>query len=345
MGKTALILVLGLTVSLGMLKHSLYQRPLEAIETVGSYYSKTTSKNVARSAVNNYLKKLYQNKNLRGTFIENDKYIDGCVDTVIISSSSATTTNGDIIAMSVVAHYGGQSSSIAVSLLGSAFEMPPLTAAMAYSGPNPQISLKGTPLIDGRNHDRNGNLSATCDDLPGIGVAGSSDSTDMVDNQIANKDKNKIKGLGSNPSVHVRETTDPATYKDLIVSSADFTLPAGVYSSVQYGTDTEPVVVYGEGNLKFAGNVTGYGILFIDGKLTLAGNFYWYGVVYVIGPHAEIFTKVGTARIIGGVVFGGDNKQAEMKGTSDVWYSCETINHVQDNTSSLVTFSMLSWYE
>ncbi len=345
MGKTALILVLGLSVSLGMLKYSLYRRPLEAVETVGSYYSKTTSKNIARSAMNNYLKKIYQNKNLRGTFIENNAYIEGSVDTVIISSSSATTTNGDTISMSVDAHYEGQSSSIEVALLGSAFEMPPLTAAMAYSGPNPQISLKGTPLIDGRNHDRNGNLSATCDDLPGISVANPSDSTDMVDNQIQNKYKNKIIGLGSNPSVHVRETTDPSTYKDLLIASADYSLPSGVYSSIQYGTDTEPVVVYGDGDIKFTGNVTGHGILFIDGTLTLAGNFYWYGVVYVVGAQAEIFTKVGTARIIGGVVFGGDNKQAEMKGTSDVWYSCETINHVQDNTSSLVSFSMLSWYE
>jgi hypothetical protein len=345
MGKTALILVLGLSISLQFLKNSLYQKPLEAVETVGSYYSKSTSKNVAHSAMNDYLMKLHQNKNLRGTFAERNKYLEGSVDTVRINSTSTSTTSGDTIVVSAVAHYGGQSSSIEVALLGTAFEIPPLTGAMAYAGPQPKLTLKGTPLIDGRNHDKNGNLSSTCDDLPGVAVAASADSSDMVDNQIKNKDKNKIKGLGSNPSVHVRETTDPSIYKDLLISSADFALPAGVYSSTQYGTDTDPVVVYGEGNLKFAGHVTGYGILFIDGTLTLAGNFTWYGVIYVIGPQPKIFTKVGTSRIIGGVVFGGSNKQAELKGTSDIWYSCETINHIQDNISSLLTFNMLSWYE
>ena len=133
---------------------------------------------------------------------------------------------------------------------------------------------------------------------------------------------------------------------DRVLSNpADYNLPAGVYSSVQYGTDTEPVVVYGEGDLKFSGNVTGYGILFIDGKLELSGNFHWYGVVYVIGPQATIFNKVGTARIIGGVVFGGNNKTAVMRGTSDIWYSCETIQHIENNTNSLQNFNMLSWYE
>jgi len=345
MGKTALILVLGLSVSLQFLKNSMYQKPLEAVETVGNYYSKTTSKNIAHSAMNDYLNKLYQNKNLRGTFPERNKYLEGSVDTVRINSTSTTTTNGDTIAVNVVAHYEGQNSSIEVTLLGSSLEIPPITAAMAYSGPNPQLSLMGTPVIDGRNHDRNGNLSASCDDLPGIAVATDTDSSDMVDNQIKKKYKNKVIGLGSNPSVHVRETTDPSTFSDVLISAADFTLPAGVYSSVQYGTDTNPVVVYGQGNLKFSGNVTGYGILLVDGKLTTAGNFHWYGVVYVIGPQPKIFTKVGTARIIGGVVFGGSNKQAEMKGTSDIWYSCETIKHIQDNTGSLLTFNMLSWYE
>jgi hypothetical protein len=346
MGKTALILILGLSVSLQFLKNSLYQKPLEAVETVGSYYSKSTSKNVAHSAMNDYLRKLYQNKNLRGTFTESNKYLEGSVDTVSISSSSATTTNGDSISVSVVAHYGGHSSRIEVTVLGSSFTIPPITSALAYTGDNSEIDVNGAFIIDGRNHDIDGNLSNSCVNLPGVAVKTGTDSVDIEDNQLKKKDKKRIKGIGPDPSIHVRETVDPSTYSSFIESVADCTLQTGTYAGkITFGNEGSPVIVYGSGDIHFSGRVAGYGIILVDGTIRLTGNFDWYGLMAIIGSDEVLFNSTGVSRVVGGVVLGGTNKSSRIRGNADLLYSCEAISNMQMNTSGLLNFNMLSWYE
>jgi len=345
MGKVALIMVLGLIVIISFFNNVIKDRSLEGITNVSGYYSSVTAKNIARSAMENYLKKLYKNKNLRGTFTEQDTYIDGGVDTLTIQADSSTTSMGDTIRVSVVAHYGGQSSSIETTLLGTSFNIPPVIAAIAFPGPNPTVDLNGSPLIDGSNHDENGDPSASCDSLPGVAVASGSDSANMVNELIADGDEGHVIGLGSDPSVHVRETPEPSTYVDPIIGNADFYLPEGTYTSTEYGTEADPVILYGKGALKFSGGVVGHGVLIIDGSLTLSGNFFWYGLVIVIGSEPEVFNSVGTNRIIGGVILGNSDKEARMRGNALVQYSCETLENVRTNTDGLVTFNMLSWYE
>jgi len=345
MGRAALIVVLGLTITLTILRNVLYQRPLEAVANTSNYYSHVMAKNVAHSAINNYLKKLYNNKSLRGVFPEEDMYVDDCTDTVRITSNSSTTSVGDTVLVTAVAHYGNVSKTIEVMLLGTTLTIPPITAAVAFPGPNPVLDLNGNPLIDGNNHDFNGNPSSSCPNLPGVAVASPTDSTNMTNSLLDGNDEDHVIGLGADPSVHVRETPDPSTYLDPLIASSNYYLPAGTYSTIELGTQSNPVIVHGTGNLKFTGGVVGHGILIVDGTLTLSGNFFWYGMVYVIGPNPEIFNSVGTNRIIGGVVLGGSDKTARLRGTADIQYSCETIQNVLANTSNLLTFNMLSWFE
>ena len=345
MGKAAIIMVLGLTIIIGFFNSVIRDRSFEGVANMSGYYSSVTAKNVARSAMENYLKKLYQNRDLRGTFAEQDAYIEGGVDTLTIQADSSTTSNGDTVKVSVVAHYGGKRSTIEATLLGTTFSIPPVTAAIAFPGPNPDLDLGGSPLIDGSNHDENGNPSSSCDSLPGVAVASGSDSANMVNELIADGEEDHVIGLGADPSVHVRETPDPSTYVEPLISNADHYLPSGTYTSTEYGTEADPVILYGKGDLKFSGGIIGHGVLIIDGTLTLSGNFFWYGLVIVIGPNPEIFNSVGTNKIIGGVILGGSDKQARMRGNADIQYSCETLENMQTNTKSLVTFSMLSWYE
>ena len=345
MGRVAIIIVLGLTITLGFYRNILTRRTTETVENVSGYYNHITAKNIAHSAINNYLKKLYKNKTLRGTFTEQDVYKAGGVDTVTISSNSATTTTGDTVNVYAVAHFGGKRSEIEATLLVSNFPIPEIIAAVAFPGPNPVLDLFGTPLIDGNNHNMSGAPSSSCPDLPGVAVASSTDSISMVNNLISNGKTNNVIGIGTNPSVEVEPTIDPTNFLDPIIASCDYYLPAGVYSSVQYGTQANTVIVYGQGNFKFSGGVIGYGILIIDGTMTLSGNFFWYGPVYIIGSTPEIFNSVGTNRITGGVVLGGSGVVAKMKGTADIQYSCDAINNAIINCTSLQTFNILSWYE
>ncbi len=345
MGKAAIIIVLGLSISLGFFRLILSERQVESMSNVRNYYSLIIAQNVAQSAMNNYLKKLYKNKSLRGIFPETDQYVEGGIDTVFISSDSSTTSIGDTVNVRVVAYYGRESSTIQVALLGTAIEIPPIVSAVAFPGPNPILDLNGTPLIDGNNHDYNGDTTSTCSDLPGVAVASGGDSSNMVNDLINDKMEAHVTGIDSDPSVHVRQTPDPSTYLAPVIAAADHYLPAATYSSITFGSQTSPTIVYGQGDLKFSGGVVGHGILIIDGTLTLSGNFFWYGMVFVIGSTPEIFNSVGTNQIVGGVVLGGSDKIARLKGTADIKYSCETIENAKTNTTSLVTFSLSSWYE
>lgn len=345
MGKTALIIVLGMSISLAFVKDVILQRPIEMAENVADYHNAITAKNIARSAANNYLLKLNEDKTLRGTFFESNKYIDNGVDTVFIS---ATGSGGaDTISLRVFAHYFNSMSGIEIKLLSSSFTIPPITSAIAYSGDNPDLDINGSLNIDGRNHDLFGNLSSSCVDLPGVAVSNIIDSTDVVDNQLKKKkDDDKVKGLDGAPSVHVRETADPSTYKDIIAANADFTLTSGTYSShLYYGSQTSPAIVYASGDIHLSGKLYGYGILLVEGTLQLTGQMDWYGLVGLVGTDTQLYSSTGTSRIIGGVVIGGDNKSAKLHGTTDVLYSCDAINNITMNASGLKVFNILSWYE
>ena len=343
MGKMALLVVVGLTISLRFLTNTLLQRTFETMDIVNNYYGKVMVKNIAHSAMNYYLKQLYLNKSLRGTFPEKNKYAEGSIDTVRITADSATTSVGDTVHVRVVAHYGGESSSMEVALLGASLFIPPVNSGLGFPDANPEIDMNGNPQINGDNHDKNGNPDGSCPDLPGIAVSSGSDSVGIV-GDIGSK-PGFVKGLGADPSVHVRDTVDPSTYINPIISNADCTLTSGTYDTAQYGSESSPAVVYGKGDLKFTGGIVGHGILVIDGTLSLAGNFIWYGLVIVTGSNAEIYNAVGTSKIRGGVIIGGNSIKARIRGSADIKYSCKVIENIRNNTNSLVTFSMLSWYE
>ncbi len=346
MGKAAIIMVLGLVVIVGFFNSLIRDRSFEGVANMSGYYSSVTAKNVARSAMENYLKKLYQNKNLRGTFVEKDAYIEGGIDTLIISADSSTTSLGDTIKVSVVAHYGGKKSSIETSLLATTTDLPDVVAAIAFADPNPLLDVRGNPGVDGHNHDMHtGVPDGSCPDLPGVAVASSSDSAGVVDFLYDNGQENRVHGIGPDPSVHIKPTPSPSTFLKPIINQADHYLLSGTYSSLTYGTEENPTIVYGKGEVKFSGGVVGHGILIIDGTLDLSGNFFWYGMIYVIGKEPKLFNSVGTNAIMGGVVLGGEGSRATLKGTPDINYSCEAIQNVKTNTSSLLTFSMVSWYE
>ncbi len=345
MGKAALFIVIGLSVSLAFIKLSLTGYPVHATINTSAYFSSVTATNIARSALNNFLMKLNQNKSLNGTFVEQDKYVDRGIDTVTVSSSSANPSLGDTISIAVSAWYNKKNKRATAKIVLSKLTIPPIAAAVAFPGPNPVLDLNGNPLIDGNNHDYDGNSSSSSNDLPGVVVNSATDSTNMVQKLFNDKQENQVIGYGANPSVSVKPIDDPAVFIDPIIASADYNLPAGTYSSMTFGSKDAPVIVYGEGDLKFSGGVVGHGILVIDGTLTLSGNFFWHGIVYVVGPSPEIFNSVGTNRIIGGVVLGGKDKTARLRGTADIQYSHEAVENVRNNTKSLLTMDLISWFE
>lgn len=87
MGRTALMIVAGLIVNLGILTFNLNRSTIEAVDNTTAYYEKATAQFLAKSALNFYLYQLAAQPSLRGTFAENAKYFNSGKDTVVISDN------------------------------------------------------------------------------------------------------------------------------------------------------------------------------------------------------------------------------------------------------------------
>ena len=92
-----------------------------------------------------------------------------------------------------------------------------------------------------------------------------------------------------------------------------------------WGTEEAPAVVYGVGDIKIAGQPTGFGILVIDGDLELAGKFTWQGLIVVNGS-VTISGGGGNKNLIGGLVVQNgvsmqDDPEVTVQGSVDIDYS------------------------
>ncbi len=112
MGKIAIILIAGLGISLGIMNYNTNRETLEAVDNSAEYYNYTAAQNLTKSALNYSIFSLKINPDLRGTFVENHKYVDGGIDTVTITDGSNDTIN-----VSITGWFGNHNHELFASLL------------------------------------------------------------------------------------------------------------------------------------------------------------------------------------------------------------------------------------
>lgn len=127
-----------------------------------------------------------------------------------------------------------------------------------------------------------------------------------------------------------------------------------------WGTRSQPKIVYVKGDLdptdsfkalKIDGNSTGAGILIVeDGDLKIEGTFRWEGLIIVTGKYVGLrYEGGGNQKIYGAVVVneevsaGDPNREIDVGGNAEVYYSCQALNNVWTTTRSL--YSLRSWRE
>lgn len=111
-------------------------------------------------------------------------------------------------------------------------------------------------------------------------------------------------------------------------------------STHRFGSPTEPVVMVIEGDAKFTGNTTGYGVLIVHGNLDIKSKFTWGGVIYVVKP-GEVDVKIGgDSRVFGSLVVKNDGSggdvDIELYDQAKLYYSAESVallGAVLDNVS------------
>lgn len=190
------------------------------------------------------------------------------------------------------------------------------TGGLSIAGPNPTIGAMPNSsgfIISG--HDANSCAQTTAADLPAVGGFDdpnsnpTTHSVNSIISAIPSGRSGNYTGMGGTPSVTniygtLGDTMSmPSGFKALI-DAVQAAPGANTYGSnpgsIAYGTDSNPVVDYVNGDLSLGGS--GYGILVVTGTLSLNGNFGWHGMVLVVGDGVADFSGGGSGQIVGSVI-------------------------------------------
>ncbi|MDI6780065.1 MAG: hypothetical protein QME25_07750 [Bacteroidota bacterium] len=343
MGRVAIILVFGLAVAFGIISWSLSRSNILTVETTMGYYKYSTARNIARSAINLALRGIDDT-----TFLHN-KVTDSFQRNLMGGQCQVSGQKilPDTLILNASGFYADTTYRIRTVLQSFPKPFPGISAAVGLQVNNVIFDMVGNPTINGNNHDINGNLitpSDSTNNKPGVEVmAGNPDS-----NTVA-PDANKI--FGSPSKIRVNSNMpNPADFVAEYIANADYVYGAGTYASnMTWGSASSPVIVYanpGSSSTKFAGSITGWGILVVSGSLEISGKFRFYGLVIPFS-HTEInfAATTGTPQIIGAVLMGGaPNSKFYMKGTGDIKYSAAAIEQAK-MIDKLLAYRIISWYE
>ena len=335
MGKMAILMILGLSFAVGIFTYIITQRSVEATENYSSYYAYTNARNIAHSAVNIALREieLHRTSPYEGTFGLGRWRVD-------------TTSVGDTVNMVARSWFMDASYVMYLTLRRYAKPFPNIESAVALNVDNVDFEVSGKGQIDGHDHDMNGNVIGS--GLPGVTVPSAVESTTVV-----NEATPPASIVGMPVNVRSSDTMpDPSQYVDEYILNADYTYSPGTYSSLTWGSATDPKIVYCNGTpskVKFTGNVKGWGVLVVRGKIWIGGNFVFRGLVIVYGDSEvekdTLATVVGTPDIIGALVMAGaSGSRFHMKGSPKLAYSSEALEMARD-MAKLRAYKVLRWWE
>jgi hypothetical protein len=328
MGRTAIFLVIGLSVIIGIFSYTLNSTSSNALQLSVYQYNFSMARNIAHSAVSIVLHK-----------IETDKTTTSFTGTFSNGSYSALKTQvGDTLWLSVTSTYGDTSLSMRLKLLQYAKPFPKTNAAVGFASDSINFSLSGSPQISGLDKNTDGSAGPN-PTLPAVAVPTAYDSSNVAPYSHY---------LTGSPAIAVSDSIpQPQDYIDEYFADATVTLPSSVSGSGTYGSTTQPAIAVRDGDLSLSGGTTIYGILVVKGNLTISGSVKIYGIVINYGSNVtvNITTTTGTPKIYGGFLMAGPPKATfTMKGNGYYTYSSQALNNVK-NGSTLLAYHIIEWWE
>lgn len=338
MGKVVIIMVMGLSIAFGIISWSLSNSSSTTVDATMGYAKYSTARNIARSAISLKLRSIDDNKPVAQTisgFMMGGTYR---VDSIFASNDS--------IGFRSTATYTDTVYKIRTMMLRMPKPFPGINSAVGLRVDNVIFDMSGQAKIYGNNHDIYGNLilpAVPANDKSGLEVMIPADSVEAA------KDNAVIFGYPTKISVNPA-MANPADFVQEYINSADFTYGPGTYSStLTWGSITNPVIVFCDGTsgeVHFAGQCTGWGVLVVKGSLKATGQFTFYGLVVPFSDTIIDFDPFsGQANIIGAVLMGGATGSSfEMKGQTTVKYSSAALDKAK-MIGKLLFYRVLSWYE
>jgi hypothetical protein len=367
MGKSILIIVIGLSLIIGFIILKLNTNATYGVETTMNKFDQVHARLIANSGIEIYLEKLKLDPSIVDKSFPGNSLFNGSYDITIAGPDSHVTVTS-------IAHFlGVNHTSIAVARTDGL--PPPDSTAALYlnAGAIFGIHKQGTGgkiEIDGNDHNMDGTLiTPIVDPKYGIGVDGPTQDS-IVTQQIKNQGLDQIKGREFyfdstsgywSPSVGIvgESDFDWQYYAQQIAKTPDIQVPGPKIST--WGTTSEPKVTlvnaatYNEshkGNpyiINASDVSSGCGILLINGSVSFTGNFTFKGLVIAyrktdIEQGDLTIGGNGTVTIIGSLVAAGDSvTMALNNGTLSILYSDEALARAA--SVSIRRWEILSWWE
>lgn len=345
MGKSLLILTLGISLIISFIILKLNTNATQGVETAMNKFDQTHARLIANSAVEIQLEKLRRDKDLRGNFSGN--LMDGAY------SGNISGPNDSIVIRST-GSFQGVEHKVVVEATRYDINPPGLKGAMTISTPNLNYAkINGSAVIDGHDYLYISNPEKISDkdwlkyenpsgeDVPGIALddMGQVSQIDILKPDMV-VGSSQFGPTGQNyPWVGV--SNDFAFSADVSITDS------GVIKNVNFGDidNTQITLINSPGMVTINGG-SGAGVLIINGDLKLTGNFVFFGLVIVYKTANIIVDDGGNPVILGGLVVAGPEVSLGNPGFGDIQirYSSETLSKVFSNLESS-RFKILSWWE
>ncbi len=360
MGRMAIIIVLGLSLTIGVVGYNLNKSKNAIVENVSGFMRYSTARNLAHTGVNMLLRRLDRNDTAfsnpftsGGTSYMSVNAMSGICS---LSVKLANPAYLDTILINSKARFMDTAYAMQVRLYRTPVPFPNVNAAIGVHATPAAITVSGGASVDGHNWDSTGTVLVGSGDVTGLTVMTKTDSANVHLNGGST-----IDGLGgpTPPNVKIDTTVaDLAPYMEQYADAADvvFNTPGTVGSSTRkyiYGTAANPeIVVCNAGNdtnfsIIFKGQFTGVGILAISGSVTFSGGLNWSGLVIAYGQNTIVnFTEVGNSSIVGAIIEAGNSGASlTISGNAGkVKYSSSALRNAR-YINKLQAYRVLYWYE
>lgn len=349
MGKSSLIIVLGMMGIVSFLVIKLNANSSENVNTTVNMFNQTQARLIANTGVEIYLEKVYADSTLVGTTSTEQDLFGGSY------IASVTGTLPNVRVTTTATFQDVQHLSVADAIL-EPVHFPNLPAGV-YISASAVVQAKevGSMLVSGLDHKVDGTVKGT--GKPAVFGVGVDNNQQRLDILAGLKKPSNIGGLidtstGATgfPSVGVTSLgIDWAKIYQYIANSADQTFIQDIPNSADLGTITTPKITLVNADAAINKTIMingdqGAGILVVNGNIKFAGNFKFQGIILCYKNSDLTFESVGTNQVIGGIIIAGQNVSFKLAGNMSVLYSLDVLMAVRANLKS-DGFKILSWYE
>jgi hypothetical protein len=299
MGRSMLIVVMGVIITLSMSQTSLFGTLSQIEEKTNNYAISTSVSNIAHTGAEIALQNLRNDSEWRvqGMNIET---ANGMI------SVSTNDMSGDTLMITATGSFQGQNHSVNYIVVenSATLPVPDFQGAMSIDTDNFVFSLGGSAEINGND------VSGTCEAEPGVAVTSETGANKVGTNSRIKGDPDGKAGVVESGSfakaqelIKLLENSPHAKHITETNYKGDF------------GSKEEPGVFFIDQKVRLSGGIPeGYGIMIIraggelemEGELELRGNFTFNGLV--IFENAYNLDARGTPTINGSILIGSTSE-------------------------------------